>query len=121
MAQRLLSSGFPVTVYNRNPEKSASFATAGAKVTVSPREAASSADVVISMVADDSASRAMWLGEDGALAGALQGSVLIESSTLSVSWVRELSALAAKSECLRRGSSVFRRGAEPGGRQRAGS
>jgi 3-hydroxyisobutyrate dehydrogenase len=99
MAQRLLSSGFPVTVYNRNPEKSASFAKAGANVTVSPREAASVADVVISMVADDSASRAIWLGEDGALAGASQGSVLIESSTLSVGWVRELSALAATSRC----------------------
>jgi 3-hydroxyisobutyrate dehydrogenase len=37
----------------------------------------------------------MWLGEDGALAGAEPGAVLIECSTLSIAWVRELAALAA--------------------------
>lgn len=99
MAQRLLSSGFPVTVYNRNSEKSAPFSKAGANVATSPREAARAADVVISMVADDNASRAIWLRENGGLAGAARGSVLIESSTLSVGWVRELSAFAANRKC----------------------
>ena len=37
----------------------------------SPREAASQADIIISMVSDDIASRGVWLGENGALAGAL--------------------------------------------------
>ena len=52
---------------------------AGAFVAGSPREAASGADIIISMVADDVASRGVWLGENGALAGATRGSVLIES------------------------------------------
>ena len=96
MAHRLLSSGFPVAVYNRKPDKTVSFAAAGAFVAASPREAASRSQIIISMVADDVASRSMWLGEDGALAGATPGSVLIESSTLTVGWIKELSTTAAQ-------------------------
>jgi len=99
MARRLLSTGFSVRVYNRRREKADSFAEAGAFVAGSPREAASGAEVIISMVADDTASRAVWLGDTGALAGASRGSVLIESSTLSVSWVKELASAAAQRGC----------------------
>jgi 3-hydroxyisobutyrate dehydrogenase len=97
MAGRLLSAGFPVTLYNRNREKAAQFA--GAVVANSPREAASNADIVISIVSDDLASRAVWLGEQGALAGAAAGSVLIESSTLTVGWVLELAKAVAQKGC----------------------
>ena len=96
MASRLLSAGFPVAVYNRNPDRAVPFASAGAFVAGSPREAASHADVVISMVADDVASKGIWLGENGALEGATRGSVLVESSTLTVGWIKELSAAAAQ-------------------------
>jgi 3-hydroxyisobutyrate dehydrogenase len=99
MAGRLLSAGFPVSVYNRSREKSEQFAKAGALVAGSPREAVARAEIVISMVADDAASRAVWLGETGALAGVSSGSILIESSTLSVNWVKELAGLAAQREC----------------------
>jgi 3-hydroxyisobutyrate dehydrogenase len=51
------------------------------------------------MVADDLASRNVWFGENGALGGAQHGSVLIESSTLSVGYVKELAAAAAQSGC----------------------
>jgi 3-hydroxyisobutyrate dehydrogenase len=96
MASRLLSAGFPVTVYNRNPDKAVPFSNAGAFVAGSPREAAFRAEIVISMVADDIASRGVWLGDNGALAGAVPGSVLIESSTLTVGWIKELAATAAQ-------------------------
>lgn len=99
IAGRLLSSGFPVRVFNRNRERSAPFAKDGAVVAGSPRAAAEQAQIVISMVSDDNASRAVWLGDDGALAGASKGSVLIESSTLSVGWVRELAELAGERGC----------------------
>ena len=99
MAGRLLSANFPLAVYNRNREKTAPFASAGAFVAGSPREAAARADIIISMVADDVASRAVWLGEDGALAGASPGTVLAESSTLTVAWVTELAAAAAQRGC----------------------
>lgn len=99
MARRLLSTGFPVTVYNRSRKKAEALLAAGATVAASPREAAAKARFVISMVADDVASRAVWLGEDGATAGAAPGTVLIESSTLSVGWVHELAAAAAGHQC----------------------
>jgi 3-hydroxyisobutyrate dehydrogenase len=95
MGQQLLKAGFELTVYNRTVEKAASFAAAGAKTATSPREAVHEADVIISIVSNDDASRQMWLGEQGALSGAKEGAVLVECSTLSPDWVRELAALAA--------------------------
>src|SRR6187455_1332320 len=88
MARRLLSAGFPVTVFNRNRAKSAPFLSEGAEIAESPRAAAREADFLVSMVADDNASRSMWLGDQGALASAPRGALLIESSTLTVGWVR---------------------------------
>src|SRR5437667_7255433 len=96
MAKRLLSTGFPLAVYSRSREKATPIAASGAFVANSPREAAERADIVISMVSDDSASRAVWMGEEGALAGARSGAVLIESSTLSLGWVKELAAAASQ-------------------------
>ena len=99
MAGRLLSASFPLTVYNRNRDKARPLAASGADVADSPRDAASRSEIVISMVADDAASRAVWFGENGALAGAQRGSVLIESSTLSVGYVKELADAAAQRGC----------------------
>ncbi len=95
MSLRLRAAGFPVTVYNRTPEKAAAVVAAGAELADSPRAAAEGAAIVFSMVADDPSSRLMWLGEWGALAGARPGAVLVESSTLTVEWVRDLAAAAA--------------------------
>lgn len=99
MARRLLSQGFPLNVYNRNREKCAPFISEGASAADTPREAAARSQVVISMVANDEASREIWLGENGALAGACTGSLLIESSTLSIDWIRELAARASERHC----------------------
>jgi len=99
MARRLLAGGFPLAVFNRNFEKSKLFAVEGAQVATSPREAAMNAAVIISMVADDTAARAMWLGENGALAAVRPGVVCIECSTVSVDWVRELAAVCAAKQC----------------------
>jgi 3-hydroxyisobutyrate dehydrogenase len=99
MAGRVLSAGLPLVVYNRNREKAAPFAGKGAKVANSPKEAASLADIIVCVVSDDTASRGIWLGENGALAGAAPGSVLIESSTLTVGWVLELAKSVAQKEC----------------------
>jgi 3-hydroxyisobutyrate dehydrogenase len=99
MARRLLGAGFPLTVWNRNPERAKALAAEGAHVAATPRDAASRADVVLSMVADDAASRAVWLGDHGALAGATRGAVLVESSTLTVGWIGELFREVAARGC----------------------
>jgi 3-hydroxyisobutyrate dehydrogenase len=96
MARRLLAAGFPVTAYNRTRAKAEAI---GAKVANSPREAAAGADVVISMLPDETASREAWLGEGGALAGARSGAVLIESGTQPITWVKELAAAAGARGC----------------------
>lgn len=99
MARRLLGAGLSVTAFNRSPDKTAALAAAGARRASTPREAAKDADVILCMVADDSASRAMWLGADGALAGARPGAILVDCSTLTVAWVKELAATAQRQEC----------------------
>ena len=99
MAHRLLLNQFPLTVYNRNAEKTKPLVAGGARAVSSPREAAVGAGVILSMVADDHASRSLWLGPDGALAGAAPGTICIESSTVTVRWVQELAAAAADRQC----------------------
>ncbi len=87
MAHNLLKAGFPLTIYNRTRAKAEPLAAQGAKIADTPRVAAQGAAIVIGMVGDDLASQAIWLGEDGALAGAQPDAVLVECSTLSrASW-----------------------------------
>src|SRR5215203_1012445 len=96
IARNLLKAGFPLKVYNRTRAKAEPLAALGATVADSPRAAAAGADIVIAMVGDDQASRAVWLGDPsassersgGALAVAQAGAVLVECSTLSIAWVR---------------------------------
>ena len=96
MAARLLATGHTVTVYNRTAARAEPLVRAGARLARTPRDAANGAEAVISMAADDAASRAFWLGADGALAADLApGVFVVECSTLSHGWVLELSAAAA--------------------------
>ena len=99
MAGRLLEAGFSVAVWNRHRDRANALVTRGARAVASPREAAASADLVIAMVADDNASRSVWLGSDGALAGVRRGAIVIESSTLSPAWIAELAGHAAEAGC----------------------
>jgi 3-hydroxyisobutyrate dehydrogenase len=94
MPQNLLKAGFPLTVYNRTPAKASALAQQDVRVAETPKAAATNAQIMIGMVGDDAALQAIWLGEDGALAGAQQGAILVECSTLSLGWVRELAGLA---------------------------
>jgi 3-hydroxyisobutyrate dehydrogenase len=95
IARNLLKAGFPLAVYNRTRAKAEPLAELGATVADSPHAAAAGADIVIAMVGDDHASRAIWLGENGALAVAPAKAVLVECSTLSLEWVRELAGRCA--------------------------
>jgi 3-hydroxyisobutyrate dehydrogenase len=99
MARRLLAAGARLTVYNRSADRAAALAAEGARVAASPREAAANADVVFSMVADDEASRAMWDGDHGAVAGVRPGTLLVESSTVTVARITELAESAARAGC----------------------
>jgi 3-hydroxyisobutyrate dehydrogenase len=95
IARNLIKAGYAVMVHNRTQSKAQPLLDAGAAWAETPREAAANADVVISVVGDDTASRAMWLGERGALAAMKAGAIGIEVSTLSMEWTRVLHSAAA--------------------------
>lgn len=99
MARRILGAGFPLAVWNRNPDKSAPLGAAGARVAASPADAAKDADVIVSMVADDKAAREVWVGKNGVASTVQRGAIFIESSTVTVAWVRELAAAAKARGC----------------------
>ena len=83
MAQRLVAQGVDVVLYNRTRERCEPLAVQiGSVVADTPAEAASQADVVISMVADDAAVRELHEGPDGVAAGIRPGSVVVDMSTV---------------------------------------
>jgi len=95
MVPNLLKHGHEVTVYNRTLDKARPLERLGAKLASTPGEAVKDSDAIISIVLDDAASREVWTGKDGALSCAPKpGALAIESSTVSNSWIIELSKLA---------------------------
>jgi 3-hydroxyisobutyrate dehydrogenase len=83
MAGRYLEAGFKVAVWNRSKAKAEDLIARGAQWAISPEDAAIDADAVVTMVADDEASRAVWLTKDGAAANMKAGTLAIECSTVS--------------------------------------
>src|SRR5207245_8049487 len=83
MAGRYLDAGFSVAGWNRSKAKAEDLIARGARWASSPADAADRADAVVTMVADDEASRAVWLGKDGAAVTMKAGSLAIECSTVS--------------------------------------
>jgi 3-hydroxyisobutyrate dehydrogenase-like beta-hydroxyacid dehydrogenase len=91
MVETLRRAGRPVVVYNRTRARADKVATAtGASVAASAREAAAGADVVVVSLADDAAVRAVYSGSDGLVAGLRAGCVVLETSTVAPSTIREL-------------------------------
>ena len=91
MAGRYLDTGFSVAVWNRSKAKAEDLIARGAHWAASPSDAADGADAVVTMVADDAASRAVWLGNDGAAAKMKSGALAIECSTVSYQHALDLS------------------------------
>jgi 3-hydroxyisobutyrate dehydrogenase len=90
MARELVNKGFEVSVWNRSAARAAPLVAAGARAGASPAETVRDVDLALAMLADDDASRAVWLGAGGALDAMKHGAVAMESGTLTVEWVREL-------------------------------
>ena len=91
MAARLLVAGHTLSVFNRTAARAEPLGRLGAQVAATARASAEKADIIIGMTADDASSRAVWLGEQGALAADnAPDALVIECSTLSHDWVLEL-------------------------------
>jgi len=94
MARRILAAGFPLTVWNRNPERSAPFAALGASVAATPRDATAAADVVCTMLSDPAALLAVADGPDGLVAGLAPGKIWLDFSTVTPNASRRAAARA---------------------------
>lgn len=91
MAANLLKAGHQLTVWNRTASSASTLVALGARQASTPKEAATGAEFVMTMVRDNEASRQVWLDPvTGTLAGMAPGAVAIESSTLTADWVRSL-------------------------------
>jgi 3-hydroxyisobutyrate dehydrogenase-like beta-hydroxyacid dehydrogenase len=94
MARRILAAGFPLTVWNRSPERGRAFAEAGATLATSPRDAAAAADVVCTMLSDPAALEAVAEGPSGLVAGLSPGRIWLDFSTVTPAASRHAAARA---------------------------
>lgn len=96
MAGLLLDAGFPLTVWNRTTSKTVELGKRGAKVASSPKELAEQSDIIISIILNEDALGDISFGENGTLAGAREGSILIDMSTVPPKSISSQVASAAE-------------------------
>ena len=96
MAANLIAAGYGLVVHNRSSEPQDEIVALGAEGAASPAEVARRASLVITMLSDDAAVRTVVDGENGVLAGAAGGSLVVDMSTVSPSLSRELAVKAAE-------------------------
>jgi 3-hydroxyisobutyrate dehydrogenase len=82
IAQRLMSVGHEVGVWNRDSAKTKSLVDTGAKLAASPAELVDTCEITIVMLLNDAATEAVYRAPDGILKGKLAGQLLIDMSTI---------------------------------------
>ncbi len=95
MASNLLKAGFQLKVWNRSPARAQELVKLGATLVEHPADTVDPQGVVISMVADDAALRAVVLGEHGIGQRLRDGGIHLSMSTIDPQTTRELAALHA--------------------------
>lgn len=96
MAGHLQRGGHQVTVYNRSVNKAKSWVDQyRGESALTPKLAAHNAELIFICVGNDEDLRSVVLGADGALAGAAEGSLIIDHTTASAAVARELAVLCA--------------------------
>ena len=102
MVQNLIKATYPVMVYNRNHAKTEIFSTQGVQVAESPAALFDSCDVVVLMIADDSAVEAVFNGLDGLFTSSATGKIIINMSTVSPAISNKMALL-----CTERGNDYI--------------
>ena len=82
IAQRLMSVGHEVGVWNRNSAKTKPLTDAGAKLSASPAQLVDDCEVVVVMLLNDAATEAVYRGPNGILKSKLAGKLVIDMSTI---------------------------------------
>jgi len=93
MSANLIKAGYPVTVYNRTKEKEAALIAKGATIASTPAVLIQQSEVIVIMVSDDAAVRALFTGSEGLLSVAVTGKTIINMSTVSPGVNREMARL----------------------------
>jgi 3-hydroxyisobutyrate dehydrogenase len=114
MARNAIKAGFAVTVTNRTLARAEPLAKDGATVVKTPREVAARSDIVVTMVPNTPDVEAAVFGRDGVAAGARDGLLLIDMSTISPALTREFAERAAKNRPPFRTLDAPVSGGEPG-------
>lgn len=96
MCGHLIQAGYSATVYNRTQKRAQTLLDAGAQWADSPIEVARSSDVIFTIVGFPNDVREVILGEQGALAGAEKGSVMVDMTTSDPSLAVEIAQLAGQ-------------------------
>lgn len=96
MAKNLLKAGYPLTVYDLNPEPIKELIECGAKAASSSAEVARDAEVIITMLPACDEVKAAVLGAGGVLEGANEGALLIDMSSIAPHTSKLVASEAAK-------------------------
>lgn len=94
MARNLLAAGHAVVVHDIAAERVAGLVAAGAEAAASAAEVAQRTSISITMLLSDAVLRTVVLGADGVLAGAAEGHLLCDLSTVSPTVTREVADAA---------------------------
>jgi len=89
MAANLARAGFELSVWNRTPGRAEDLKALGAKEVASPRELAAASEVVVTCVTDSPQMAEVLFGPEGLADGFVDGSLLIDCSTISPASARE--------------------------------
>lgn len=81
MGRRLLGLGHTVTVWNRTPDKCSALAETGASVAVTPADVTRASEIVITILTDAAAIKAVYKGREGLLSSQPTGRLFLEMST----------------------------------------
>ena len=96
IARNIRNAGFPLVVYNRTAEKMTPLVQAGATAASTPREAAATADIVVTNLMDDASVLGAVTGADGILAGMRPDAIHIGTTTISPSLSTQLAKMHAE-------------------------
>ncbi|MDP9265411.1 MAG: NAD(P)-dependent oxidoreductase [Chloroflexota bacterium] len=97
MARNLHRAGFPLTAWNRTPDRASPLEAEGVAMASSPRAVTEASDVVVTMVTNTPDVDAVLFGPDGVAAGAHDGLLAIDMSTISPDATREFATRAEAS------------------------
>lgn len=94
MVARMLDQGQKPVVWNRNPDRVKPVVAKGARSAPTPAEVVAQSDIVLSILLDEPAVRAVYDGKDGLLSGDVRGKLLVDMSTVSPTLPQELAQRA---------------------------